>query len=357
MDYSILKCPLTKNSLFPIDSPQLQELILTKNFLLPGPIDYALVDTSHSYLYPVFNEIFILLPQYALPIGENPDKRESLGFDKKRVFEYYNEIKHITSNSFKAYEDADKWVDYRDVSSDYFHAIHSRVSKFYAPGGKYFLDIASGPVSVQEYMDLSRGYELAICMDISINALVLAKHNFAKAGKKGIFICADITNIPLQENLCDTVISQHTLYHVPKKEQAKAVEELYRVAKPGAKIVIVYSWFYRSLFMNICLHLVQLYRIARHFAGKIYVRLFKSKPRLYFYAHSYKWFKTKFLFSDQIEIQSWSSVNKYFLNLYVHPWLGGKRFLKWLAKMEARHSRFMGKIGEYPAIVITKEPT
>jgi ubiquinone/menaquinone biosynthesis C-methylase UbiE len=210
-------------------------------------------------------------------------------------------------------------------------------------------------VSVQEYADLSNGYEFHICADISINALLLAQENLFKCNKKGIFICADITNIPLQDNICDTVISQHTLYHVPKNEQAKAVEELYRVARPGAKIVIVYSWFYRSVLMNICLLPVQLYRIARHLAGKIYVRLFKSKPRLYFYAHSYKWFKTKFSFSNQIEIYSWSSINKYFLNIYIHSKLGGKRLLKWIAKVEEKHSRLMGRIGEYPVIVITKK--
>ena len=355
MDFSILKCPVTKNALFPIDHSQLEQLKINKEFLTLGTIKEALTDSSQSYLYPVVDGIFILLPQYAIPIGKGSDKREGLGFDKKRVFEYYNEINTIITNSFKAYEDANKWVDYREVSFDYFHTTHARAAKFYAPTGKYFLDIASGPVSVQEYMDLSNGYEFPICIDISVNALLLAKHNFLKVAKKGIFICGDITNIPLQDNICDTVLSQHTLYHVPKNEQAKAVEELYRVAKPGGKIVIVYSWFYRSLFMNLSLHFMQLYRIARHLAGKIYVRLFKSRPRLYFYAHSYKWFKTKFSFSNKIEIHSWSSVNKNFLNLYVHSWLGGKRFLKWLAKMEEKHPKFMGRIGEYPVIVITKD--
>jgi ubiquinone/menaquinone biosynthesis C-methylase UbiE/uncharacterized protein YbaR (Trm112 family) len=355
MDCSILKCPVTKNSLLLISLSEIQELKIDQEFLQLGKIEEALIDSSRCYLYPIVQEIFILLQQYAIHIGKGKDERKDLGFDKKRVFEYYNGISHIITNSFKAYEDADKWVDYREVSSGYFHATHAKTSRFYPSTGKYFLDIASGPVSTQEYMDLSNGYNYPICIDISVNALLLAKQNFLKAGKKGIFICGDIINIPLQNNICDTVLSQHTLYHVPKNEQAIAVEELYRVTKPGGKVVIVYSWFYRSLFMNISLHFIQLYRIARHLAGKIYVRLFRSKPRLYFYAHSYTWFKTKFSFSNEIEIHSWSSINKYFQTLYIHKWFGGKVFLKWLRKMEEKHSKLMGKIGEYPVIVISKK--
>lgn len=355
MYLSILKCPLTGNSLHSIGLSEMKEFCIDEHLLSLGIFEMGLIDASHSYLYPIAQDIIVLLPSYAIYVGNDEDKRETLAFDKKRVFDYYNQIEHIVTNSFKGYSDLAKWVDQREVSSDYFHVTHSRTSKFYVPQGKHFLDIASGPVSVQEYMDLSNGYEYHICIDISVNALLLARDNFRKAGKEGIFICGDITNIPLQDNLCDTVISQHTLYHVPKDEQAKAVNELYRVAQAGGRIVIIYSWFFRSLFMNLALHFIQLYRIARHLAGKIYVRLFKSRPRLYFYAHSYRWFKTSFRFSGQIEVYCWSSVNKYFLDLYVHNWLGGKKFLKWLAKMEDKHSQLMGRIGEYPAIVITKK--
>jgi ubiquinone/menaquinone biosynthesis C-methylase UbiE len=125
-------------------------------------------------------------------------------------------------------------------------------------------------------MTLSDGYDYRICVDISINALIQAKINIERAGKKGIFVCGDITNIPISDNSCDTVLSQHTLYHIPKNDQLTAVKEMYRVAKTGSKIVIIYDWFYHSWFMNITLNFIQLYRIIRHFAGKMYVRLAAS---------------------------------------------------------------------------------
>ncbi|MBN2639139.1 MAG: class I SAM-dependent methyltransferase [Bacteroidales bacterium] len=172
--------------------------------------------------------------------------------------------------------------------------------------------------------------------------------------KKGIYLCADITNIPLKENSCDSVLCQHTLYHIPKNEQKNAVNEMYRVAKPGSNIAIVYSWFYHSWFMNISLLPIQLYRITRHLAGKIYVRLFKSKPRLYFYPHSMRWFKRSFDFSHKMNFYCWRSTNKYFLNLYVHQGLFGKKLLETLRKSEDKHPKFWGKFGEYPVIEIKK---
>lgn len=246
-------------------------------------------------------------------------------------------------------------MDFRGVSSKYIRNSFSKSSRFFPPEGKYLLDIASGPIGLPEYMALSEGYEYRICVDISINALIQAKVNVEQAGQKGIYICGDITKIPVRDNSCDAVLSQHTLYHVPKNEQLTAVNEMYRVAKQDSKIVIIYSWFYRSWLMNICLNIIQIYRILRYFTGKFYVRLFKSKPRLYFYPHSYRWFKKSFAFSEEMEFYCWGSTNKYLLDLYIHEWFWGSEILDRLMKFEDKYSRFMSRFGEYPAIVITKK--
>jgi ubiquinone/menaquinone biosynthesis C-methylase UbiE len=313
------------------------------------------LDTSKQYFYPIFDDIIVLYEQYALYCGEGQDQRTSLSFDKKRVFDYYNEVNYKVKDSLKIYEDSPKWVDFRDVSSNYIRTAFRRASNFYAPTGKYILDIASGPIGLPEYMALCDGYEYRICVDISINALIQAKINLEKAGKRGIFICGDITNIPICDNSLDTVLSQHTLYHIPKDDQKTAVNEMYRVAKNESKIVIIYSWFYHSWFMNITLNVIQLYRISRYFAGKLYVKLLKSKPRLYFYPHSPAWFKKSFEFSDDIEFYCWRSTNKYFMKLYIHEKLFGRRILDKLLRIEEKHSRFMSTFGDYPAIVITKK--
>ncbi|WMJ74263.1 methyltransferase domain-containing protein [Cytophagaceae bacterium ABcell3] len=355
-DLSILQCPVTKHDLSEIKKEDFERLGLTEDFKGLGKINSGLIDSSQSYFYPIVDDIIVLHANYALYIGKDKDIRDKMSYDKKRVFDYYNEINYKTQNAMSIYEDSAKWVDYREVSKEYIQNSFTKAAKFYPPSGKYFLDIASGPIGLQEYLNLSRGYEYRICIDISINALIQAKHNFQHSAEKGIFICGDITNIPIKSNICNTVLSQHTLYHLPKKDQKTAVEELYRVALDGGgHVVIIYSWFWHGWFMNIALNVVQLYRIARHLAGKLYVKLNpKTKPRLYFHAHSPSWFKRSFSFSDKIEFYCWRSTDIYFMNMYIHKGLGGKKILRLLRKLEDKYSRFFGTFGEYPAIVIKK---
>jgi len=356
MDFlSNLRCPITKNGLDLINKEKFSNYNISDIYENFGNLTKGLIDKSNQYFYPIFDDIIVLHEQYVLFVGKGKDMRNDLSFDKKRVLDYYNEINYKIKDSLLLYEDSPKWVDFREVSSKYIRTSFTRASRFYPPTGKYILDIASGPIGLPEYMTLCDGYEYRICVDISINALLQAKKNIEKTEKRGIYICGDITNIPIQDNSVDTVLSQHTLYHIPKNNQKTAVNEMYRVAKLDSKIVIIYSWFYHSWFMNLSLNFIQLYRILRHIAGKIYVRIFPSKPRLYFYPHSPRWFKKSFDFSKDIEFFCWRSTNKYFMKLYIHNWLFGINILNKLINIEDKYSKFMSRFGEYPAIVITKK--
>ena len=354
-DPGILRCPVSGESLSMVNKEDITDIVGNhpgQDFSLEK-IDSGFVNASGNYFYPVMEGIILLLPHYAWFTGDGEDQRTGMPFDKKRVFDYYNEISYKLNEDLTIYEDTGKWVDYREVSSNYIFHCFTRAKEYLSPNGNYFLDIASGPIGLKEYLHLSDGYKTRICIDISINALIQAKKNLKN--QNGIFICGDITNIPLQDDVCDAVLCQHTLYHIPKNEQKKAVEELYRVVKPGSSIAIVYNWFFYSLLMDAFLFPVQIYRIFRHYAGKAYVRVFNSKPRLYFFVHSQRWFRKTFSFSDNIAFYPWRSTNKYFMKIYIHRWLKGRQFLAFLRKMEEKFPRWFGRHGAYPVIVIRKE--
>lgn len=353
-DYQILRCPITGEQLQfkDISDVSFPENLDLKNGIDLNELKQGFVNSSETFFFPILKDIILLLPYYAILLKEEGAKHLSMSFDKERVFRYYNEITYKEYENSNVYEDSDKFVDFREVTKEYIEASFFGARKYIAPTGKYFLDIASGPIGLKEYLDLSDGYDTRICIDISFNALIQAKRNLTK--QKGIFICGDITNIPLQEGVCDTTLSQHTLYHVPKKEQSKGVEELYRVTKKGGTVGIVYNWFYHSWLMNIATLPIQIYRVTRHFAGKFYVRFIDNqKPRLYFFTHPPRWFK-KFPFGNKVEFYCWRSVNKEFLKLYVHKGLGGKKLLNFIQKLEKKHPKFFGRNGDYPIVVIKK---
>lgn len=353
MDYSILQCPITKEGLTIIKLVDIKDKLRINEVPFDlNKIEQGLVNSSKTYFYPILNDVILLLDYYSIPFIDS-DKKVNMNFDKKRVFDYYNDLNYFVSDDLNVQTDSAKWVDYRAVSRDYIKETLNNSYTHIPENGAYFLDIASGTVGFKEYVELSKNFKTRICIDISYPALLLAKENMK--GQDSMFVCGDITNIPLKDNVCDVVVSHHTLYHVPKHEQKNGVTEMYRVVKPGKKVLIIYSFFYHSWLMNLTLLPVQAYRIARHIAGKIYVRIFNKTPRLYFYPHSRNWFKTSFPFSHNIEIYNWRSLNKYFLDIYVHKWLGGKKLLNYISHLEKTKSKLMGSLGEYATIVINKK--
>jgi len=350
IDYSIFKCPITNEDLSVADGfilNKVNQISGKENLFING-----LINSSRSYFFPIKEEIIFLLPFYAIPLAENVSLLKEMHFDKQRIFNYYDKINYQEFEGQQVYADAGKFVDFRPFALDYTQHGFSNSRQYINQTGKYFVDVCCGPVAFKEYVFLAEGFDCRICIDISANALLEAKKNLAKYHQRGIFICADIINLPLKENMADAVICQHGLFHVQKKLQLNAMKELIRIAKPRTKIAIVYDWFYHSLFMNIALGPFQLYRIARHFTGKIYARIFK-KDKLYFYSHSPKWFY-KNNANKKVKFFVWRSINKHFSDIYIHKKFGGSKLINYIWKMEKKYPEKMGSIGEYPVIVIEK---
>jgi ubiquinone/menaquinone biosynthesis C-methylase UbiE len=104
--------------------------------------------------------------------------------------------------------------------------------------GEFLLDAASGPVQYPEYLEYSKNFKKHYCVDLSEAALKEAKR---KLGDKGEYIKGSILELPFQNNFFDSTISLHTIYHIDKADQEKAVRELIRVSKPEVPIVIIYA--------------------------------------------------------------------------------------------------------------------
>jgi ubiquinone/menaquinone biosynthesis C-methylase UbiE/uncharacterized protein YbaR (Trm112 family) len=350
IDHSILQCPLTGEELFPA-SDELLELA-NQQLNVKEEITEGLINRSQTIFYPIKENIIFLHQHYCIPLAAEVVAKTNIAFDKERIFNYYNSIKYIDFEGKKIYEDADKWVDFRDFMLPYTQHGFSNVRNYIQQEGKYFADIACGPVAFKEYARLAEGYTFRICIDISVNALLEAQYNLEKENQQGIFICADMLSLPLKENLCEAVVCHHALFHVEKDLQLTALKEMCRIAKPATTVAVVYDWFYHSMFMNITLGPIQLYRIARHYAGKLYAGIFK-KNKLYFYSHSRSWFIRNNP-GKKINFYTWRSINKYFSKLYLHKKFGGEQLLNYIWKKEKEKPELMGKIGEYGVIVIEK---
>lgn len=314
----------------------------------------GLISSDERFIYPIVDDIIVLLPDLAIINSDkDPSAMEGVKIygDKKKVRDFYDRL-GWTQNSEGVFEDARKYEDLRYVSREYIHRCHLRVNRHLNDGGRYILDVASGPVQYEEYLGYHAKFDFRICADISILALREAQK---KLRDKGIYVLADITNLPIKDNTMDCVLSLHTVYHVPAGEQVKAFGEIHRVLKPGARGIVVYSWGFGSTLMKIALLPVSALSIPlKLIRGAIKKPDNKSELQLYYHPHSYKWFKKNVGSKFDCKIYVWRSISIIFMKAYIHRWFFGRHLLSFICALEEKFPHFLGKAGQYPLIVMKK---
>ncbi|MBN9287320.1 MAG: hypothetical protein BGO43_15630 [Gammaproteobacteria bacterium 39-13] len=352
---NLLRCPITASELYSLDPSALANL---NQRIQDGqiknqsqevhrtPLQGALQSTQADLFYPIEDGIYCLLPDLALYGNfSSHDTKEVTQRTKANVKQFYDDFGWKAGED-GVYQDARDSEDLRQVSEEYILRCHLRLNKHLQQGGTFLLDVASGPIQYPAYLTYSEHFTYRVCADISFRALKEAKKKLAD---KGIYLLCDVTNLPLNAQAMDAVISLHTLYHVPKEEQLKAYDELYRVLKPGGTSVVVYSWGGRSALMNGLLLPIKAYSYLKR---KIVSA--KSTQVLYFYAHSYRWFQNEIEAKYSAKLYAWRSVNVPFLKTFIHSKLAGRFLLKLIYWLENRAPEVMGRIGAYPLFVAKK---
>ena len=155
---------------------------------------------------------------------------------EEKVSKFYNKLGWETDVGIT--EDARRFEDLRESAKDYLNKCRLRVLQHIPETGENILDMASGPIQYEEYLQYSRNFKKRYCVDLSSNALEGAKK---KIGDHGVFLKGSFFDITLEENFFDCSISLHTIYHIDKDKQEEAVRKLIYVTKSGQPIIVVYS--------------------------------------------------------------------------------------------------------------------
>ncbi|MGD9093912.1 MAG: class I SAM-dependent methyltransferase, partial [Anaerolineales bacterium] len=156
---------------------------------------------------------------------------------KDQVREFYNQI-GWQEVSDGLYQNA-RYEDLRPVSREYIHRCHMRVKRYLEPAGYLMLDAGSGPIQYPQYLEYSKEYRYRVCADISIVALQEARKRISE---RGLFVVADVANLPFKPDTFDGVVSLHTIHHLPADEHLQAYREVYRVLAPNRTAVVVNGW-------------------------------------------------------------------------------------------------------------------
>lgn len=336
---SILRCPVTKEPL-----RYTNNTAAIAPFVGDQPVTEGYFNQSGSHFYPIVEGIICLLPATTDEMHEN----------MKGVKAFYEDYGWKRDEDGR-FHDSVLFIEQKTAVEEYYITTMQRLGRYLQPSGKYVLDVASGPVFQPENQALAANFDKRICVDLTLRALAEARRNVGD--EKGIFINGDITNLPLADGICDNAMSIHTLYHVPQELQENAVRELVRVTKPGSNVIILYNWAWHSWIMNVVLLPVRLVKAVKRAFRYLTV---SAKDRwlsggLYFYPHTPAWFER--IGQDlgtKVSFASLTSIHQDFVKYYVHDSLGGAALLRFVKKMEEKHSAYLGRHGAFGFVVLRK---
>jgi len=361
-----LRCPISNNRLHELNEQEVRDIndkIKNKELVsyeigtsIEIILEEALVDESGKYYYPIIDGIFFLLKDHAIVGKDSVMDSETSAVEKIKMENrsFYDDKGWEDVDG--DFEDAVLFEDLRDISKNYINKCHDRFGEIINQGGEFIVDVASGPIQYDKYIEYHKNFDKRVCVDFSISALKQAKK---KIGDKGIYVLGDITNMPFLDNSMDSVISLHTVYHVPKKEQIIAFHEINRITKQGNKSAVIYSWGNHAFFMNLFLFPRQLLRIIKVslisilYWGRNAHKKANTSRGLYFYSYKRRHLVKQLNFNFDITV--WRSVSVPFMRFYIQKFLLGKAILRCIYKLEQSFPHFMGKIGQYPVFIINKE--
>lgn len=335
---------------------------------------------------------------------------------KQEVRDFYDQVgwQQVGDNRVGGndrYQNA-RYEDLRPVAQEYIHRCHLRVGRFLKPQGRLLLDAGSGPIQYPEYLEYSRQYTYRVCADISITALKEARN---RIGEHGLFVVMDIANLPFKSDVFEGVVSLHTIHHLPEGEHLRAYGEIYRVLAPACQAAIVNGWPHSRL-MAFFKPFIQLATRLGNFRRRVVRQIsrligrqeemteivapnavvpnavttqaesqgettagaqvvttkfngveetmegavaaqskIKNKKGTFTSRHDYAWIQEQVGQRMPIEIRAWRSVSVRFTRALIHPWLGGKLWLRLLFWLEDRFPAYFGKNGQYPLIIVRKE--
>lgn len=264
-----------------------------------------------------------------------------------------------------------QYEDLRPVSQEYIHRCHMRVKRHLAPEGRYLLDAGSGPVQYPQYLTYSEGYHARVCMDISILALKEARK---RLGDHGYYVVADVAQLPFKAESFDGIVSLHTIHHVPMVDKLLAYEGLYRTLVPGKQMVIVNGWTNSPLTNRLSRFMRFMARLRQWWEVKVKHRQdfptqgtqagasIDTRPNTesgipagtFVQKENAQWLADTLGDSMAYDILVWRSVSVSFLRSVIYPDWGGRFWLKVLYFVEELFPRFLGRVGQYPLIVINK---
>jgi ubiquinone/menaquinone biosynthesis C-methylase UbiE len=256
-------------------------------------------------------------------------------FYNKRGWQLNNGISH----------DAQINENLTEVASHYVTKIRLRIRDFLGKGF-VLLDIGCGPIQYQEYVTFSENFTKRVCVDLSKEALEIAKTKILGPAE---FIEGDYLKLNrLRDSPFDAATLINVLYHVEKDSQSVLVNKVLDDLKKQGVVVIVYS-NPKSFSSRLTKLLLRIRNIIREINPRH--KYDKYENPIYFYRHDLSFWES-FQDTAKVEIFAWRTFSPQLEKILFKKYFFGKLLFVLLFKLEKL--KFWAKISEYQLITLTK---
>lgn len=177
---------------------------------------------------------------------------------KGRVREYWNlhpcgtQFTHLEWGSKKFFDEVER---FRYETQPFMNSIIG----FDRFAGKKLLEVGCGLGT--DLLQFARGGAFVTGIDLTPQSIDLVKRRFQLEGIPVDARVSDAENLPFADNSFDVVYSFGVLHHTPNTQ--KAIDEVFRVLKPGGKIVIM-LYHKNSLHVWLGIPLFSLWKIVKN---------------------------------------------------------------------------------------------
>lgn len=155
-----------------------------------------------------------------------------------------------------------KWKQaYREYGREYYspnnvpqaiQVCRNYILKYMAPSSKLFLEAGCGTARSSLNISLNNGNLTVVCLDYTLDSLLIAKKLFEENNACGFFVCGDLRILPFKEGIFDFIFSDGAIEHF--KETQKAASGFYRILRPGGRVLVTVPYISLSTLTHGQLH-------------------------------------------------------------------------------------------------------
>lgn len=150
--------------------------------------------------------------------------------------------------------------------------------------GTLFLELGAGPSFLS--FDMAKKGIKVFCVDFDFDILKIAKEYFQKHKIDGIFVCADILNLPFKSNVFDFSFGGGVIEH--SKNLEKSVRGIFRVTKINGytfQTVPMLSFF--TFFFNLRYGTIPHWPVLKQIFYFIHIKILRARHMKYGYEESF----------------------------------------------------------------------